>query len=157
MGLKSLRTAREMTQSRLAQISGVNFRSLQDYEQGHKSIGSASGEVLMRLASALGCSVEELLLADEIREAGAPVLAGNTITTEEINGQSFYSKQYGITGQWVCCGNRIAILFCHEGNRYLLPFSAIFKRELIPLLKSAAVMLMEEAIEETAFRQFVVR
>ena len=157
MSLKRLRTARKMTQSRLAQASGVNFRSLQDYEQGHKPIGSASGEVLIRLASALGCSVEELLLADEIRDVGSPVLDGNTMTTEEINGLSFRCEEYGVMGQWVCSDDRIAVLFYYEGRRYLLPFKAVFKRELIPWLKAAAELQMEEAIEDAVFLQLAER
>ena len=45
-------------------MSGVNFRSLQDYEQGHKKLTSASGDVLLRLSTVLGCSMEDLLLDD---------------------------------------------------------------------------------------------
>ncbi len=157
MSLKDFRTARKITQSRLAQISGVNFRSLQDYEQGHKPLSSAGGEVLLRLASALGCSVEELLLADEIKNAGSPVLPGNTMTTEEISGHSFFCDQYGVMGQWICSDDRIAILFYFEDRQYLLPFRAIFKKELIPWLKSAAVLLMEEAIEDTEFLKLAAR
>ena len=78
MSIKGFRVAGKMTQSMLAQKSGVNFRSLQDYEQGHKPLSSASGDVLLRLASTLGCSVEQLLLSDEIRNIGAPVLPANT-------------------------------------------------------------------------------
>ena len=157
MGLKCFRTGRKMTQSALAKASGVNFRSLQDYEQGHKPIGSAGGEVLLRLASSLGCSVEELLLADEIRNVGAPVLPENTMTTEEISGLSFCCEQYGVMGRWVCGGGRIAVLFYYEGRQYLLPFSAVFRSELIPWLKAAAELQMEEAIEDTVFLQFAAR
>ena len=157
MSLKEFRTAGKMTQSMLARTSGVNYRSLQDYEQGHKPTGSASGEVLLRLSASLGCSVAELLLADEIRKTGGPVLAGNTMTTEEINGLPFCCEQYNVMGQWVCSNDRIAILFYYEGNRYLLPFRAIFKHELIPWLKDAAVLMMEEAIEDTVFSQMTAR
>ena len=157
MSIKGFRVAGKMTQSMLAQKSGVNFRSLQDYEQGHKPLSSASGDVLLRLASTLGCSVEQLLLSDEIRNIGAPVLPANTITTEEINGQTFFCEQYGVTGQWVCCDAHIAILFYHDGRQYLLPFSAVFKRELIPWLKEAAIMMIEEAIEDAAFEELTAR
>ena len=157
MGLKQLRTAAKMTQSTLAKTSGVNFRSLQDYEQGHKPLLSAGGEVLLRLASALGCSVEELLLSDEIREAGAPLLAGNTMTAEEISGRAFHCELYDVTGKWVCSSGHIAILFYYEGNRFLLPFRAIFKKELISWLKAAAVMQMEDAIEDILFSKLAAR
>ena len=157
MSIKESRIAGNMTQSMLAQKSGVNFRSLQDYEQGHKPLSSASGDVLLRLASVLGCSVEQLLLSDEIRKIGAPVLPANTMTKEAINGQTFFCEQYGVTGQWVCSDEHIAILFYHDGIRTLLPFSAIFKRELIPWLKAGAVMMIEEAIEDAAFEKLTAR
>ena len=62
MGLRELRKNRNLTQRELAQMSGVNFRSLQDYEQGHKKLSSASGDILLRLSTVLGCSMEELIL-----------------------------------------------------------------------------------------------
>ena len=50
MSLRELRKQRKLTQKELAQMSGVNFRSLQDYEQGHKKLTSASGDILLRLS-----------------------------------------------------------------------------------------------------------
>ena len=157
MDMKGFRKAGQLTQSMLAQTSGVNFRSLQDYEQGHKPLRSASGDVLLRLSTALGCSVEELLLSDEIKAAGSPLLPGNTIPAEEINGRTFMCRLYGVQGKWVCSDGYIAVLFYYEGCRYLLPFRAIFKSELVRWLKEAAVMMMEEAIEETRFGQLAAR
>ena len=45
MGLRELRKRNHLTQKELAQKSGVNFRSLQDYEQGHKKLTGASGDI----------------------------------------------------------------------------------------------------------------
>ena len=61
MSLKNIRERAGLKQSELATISGVNLRSLQDYEQGHKAISSAKGETLFRLSLALGCSIEDIL------------------------------------------------------------------------------------------------
>ena len=61
MELKELREKAGLKQSELAAISGVNLRSLQDYEQGHKSLLSAKGETLLRLGMSLGCTVEDIL------------------------------------------------------------------------------------------------
>lgn len=36
MGLKELREERGFSRRKLAERSGVNLRSIQDYEQGHK-------------------------------------------------------------------------------------------------------------------------
>ena len=38
MGLKELREERGFSRRKLAERSGVNLRSIQDYEQGHKKI-----------------------------------------------------------------------------------------------------------------------
>ena len=64
MGLREIRKSRNITQKELAKRSGVNFRSLQDYEQGHKKLSSASGDIIMRLSTVLGCTAEDLLLED---------------------------------------------------------------------------------------------
>ena len=61
MTLKDMRILKGLSQAELAALSGVNLRSLQDYEQGHKSIASAKGETLLRLSKALGFSIENLL------------------------------------------------------------------------------------------------
>ena len=74
MGLSEIRKNRKLTQKELAQRSGVNFRSLQDYEQGHKKLTSASGDILLRLSTVLGCTVEDLLMDDF---AGASLLPSN--------------------------------------------------------------------------------
>ncbi len=67
MNLKEMREKSGLKQTELAAISGINLRSLQDYEQGHKSLNSAKGETLLRLSVALGYSVEEILCGDTIR------------------------------------------------------------------------------------------
>lgn len=61
MGLKELRIQAGLTQSQLATYSGVNLRSLQDYEQGHKTLASAKGETLYRLSQVLGYNMNALL------------------------------------------------------------------------------------------------
>ncbi len=59
--LKRLRTAYGCTQSELAELSGVSLRSVQMYEQHNKDINKASVQTVLRLAKALGCTVEELI------------------------------------------------------------------------------------------------
>ncbi|MDO4961670.1 MAG: helix-turn-helix transcriptional regulator [Eubacteriales bacterium] len=61
MTLKDMRTNCGISQAELARISGINLRSLQDYEQGHKPIEGARGETLYRLSMALGVSIESIL------------------------------------------------------------------------------------------------
>ena len=61
MELRKMRETSGLTQAELSRISGVNLRSLQDYEQGHKPIQSAKGETLLRLSRALGYTIEDIL------------------------------------------------------------------------------------------------
>ncbi len=60
--IKRKREASGMSQSQFAEMSGVNLRSLQDYEQGRKPMTSVKGEVLYRISTALDCSMEDLIL-----------------------------------------------------------------------------------------------
>ena len=59
--LKLLREESGISRKELAQKCGISFRTLQDYEQGHKDIFSAKAETLFRLSRALDCGMEELL------------------------------------------------------------------------------------------------
>lgn len=59
--LKRIRHDAGMSQSQLAQASGVSLRMIQAYEQGSKDVNRADGLRLYHLAQALSCTVEELL------------------------------------------------------------------------------------------------
>ena len=59
--LKSIRLDKKISQSKLAELSGVNVRLIQDYEQGHKPINNAKAITVYRLAEALNCTVGDLL------------------------------------------------------------------------------------------------
>lgn len=59
--LKRIRTAYGCSQRALAEMSGVNLRSIQMYEQRNKDINKAQSESLYRIAKALGCTMEDLL------------------------------------------------------------------------------------------------
>ena len=59
--LKLLRQQNALTQSELAEISGVPLRTIQQYEQRQKNINKAQVEYLDMLSSALYCSIEQLM------------------------------------------------------------------------------------------------
>ena len=59
--LKENRERAGLTQKELSERSGVNIRTIQDYEQGRKLINKAQGLSLYRLANALNVTIEELL------------------------------------------------------------------------------------------------
>ena len=58
--LQEYRKRMKLTQSELADISGVNIRTLQQYELGTKSIKKAAAESVVALADALHCSPKDL-------------------------------------------------------------------------------------------------
>ena len=59
--LKRIRNDKGLSQGKLSEISGVNTRMIQYYEQGVKDINKAQGLTLQALANALECSIEDLL------------------------------------------------------------------------------------------------
>jgi DNA-binding transcriptional regulator YiaG len=55
------RTKAGLSQSQLAEKSGVSVRVLQNYEQGERDLAKAAAGTVVRLAQAVGVTVEELL------------------------------------------------------------------------------------------------
>lgn len=64
LNLKKLRNKSGLSQSQLAEKSGVNVRMIQHYEQGQKPINNAEAMTVYKLAQALDCTVEDLLEID---------------------------------------------------------------------------------------------
>ncbi|MBQ1628813.1 MAG: helix-turn-helix transcriptional regulator, partial [Treponema sp.] len=50
-----------LTQKELSELSGVNLRTLQQYETGAKDINMASGKSINALALALNCNFYEVM------------------------------------------------------------------------------------------------
>jgi len=59
--LREIRKARGFTQQQLSEASGVTLRMIQLYEQRQNDISKAQVTVVLALAKALGCDVEDLL------------------------------------------------------------------------------------------------
>ena len=59
--LKKHRMAAGLSQSQLANTTGLNVRTLQHYEQGTKDINAAKLSTILKLCNALNCSLRELL------------------------------------------------------------------------------------------------
>ena len=145
MGLRELRKRNHLTQKELAQKSGVNFRSLQDYEQGHKKLTGASGDILLRLTTVLGCTLEDLLIDDT---EGAALLPSNRVDVSTIQSQRYVCEKYQTAGRWVCSNGKVATMFYYDGKQYVLPFEAVFTPVMLPCLMQAATLQMEAKIEE---------
>ena len=59
--LASLRKKAGMSQNDLAVASGVSKRTIQQYEQGQKSINQASVSTIEKFARVLGCDISDLM------------------------------------------------------------------------------------------------
>ena len=59
--LKQYRQRAGLSQSQLAEESGVPLRTIQQYEQRQKNINKAQAEYLDMLSNALNCSIEQLI------------------------------------------------------------------------------------------------
>lgn len=59
--LKELREAKGLTQSELAEKAGVPVGHIQKYETGERDLNKAQGIILLKIAQALDCAIEELI------------------------------------------------------------------------------------------------
>lgn len=59
--LKAIRESKGLSQAKLSEISGVNIRMIQHYEQGYKDINKAQAITLYQVANALDCKIEDIL------------------------------------------------------------------------------------------------
>lgn len=59
--LKNRRTQLGLSQQELADLSGVPFRTIQQYEQRQKNIAKANAEYLTMLSRALSCNADDLI------------------------------------------------------------------------------------------------
>ena len=59
--LKFMREDKNLSQSELAEKSGVSLRTIQAYEQGYKDINKAQVVTVLQLAEALECDVYEII------------------------------------------------------------------------------------------------
>ncbi len=59
--LKAMRLKTGLSQSKLAKLSGVNIRMIQQYEQGAKNINNAAALTIYHLSTVLNCKMEDLI------------------------------------------------------------------------------------------------
>ena len=59
--LGHIRAIKRISQSKLAELSDVNLRMIQYYEQGMKDINKAQAMTLYKIAQVLECTIEDLL------------------------------------------------------------------------------------------------
>ena len=61
MSLKTIRENRHLTRLQLSNLSGVNIRTIEAYEQGNKDLNNAKIKTLLKICQALECELEDIL------------------------------------------------------------------------------------------------
>lgn len=59
--LKKLRICRGFTQDSLAELSGVNIKSIAAYEQNPQKLSNASVSTIIKLSDCLCCDIEDII------------------------------------------------------------------------------------------------
>lgn len=67
-GLKKMRNSAGLSQSQLAEASGVSLRTIQAYECGSKNINAAKLVNLLKLCNAMGCELSAIVTDEETLE-----------------------------------------------------------------------------------------
>ena len=138
-GLKELREERGFSRRKLAERSGVNLRSIQDYEQGHKKISSAKSETVYRLSLALGCSADELLELEIVSKKCVETKSEERLQKyhkslqdmkQKIVEQTIYSEKYHVYGKWILNGKIAYWDLCMRGSLYRFHFRLYLVKRL---------------------------
>ena len=162
MGLKELREEKGFSRRELAERSGVNLRSIQDYEQGHKKISSAKSETVYRLSLSLGCLADELLEVEFLSTESVEKKSEERLKKyynslqnmkRKIEEQTIYSEKYHIYGKWIVNGKNCFLGFMYEGEFIQIPFQAVFCEKTMPWLVDAAIVELEDRIEYIILNQ----
>ena len=66
--LQEIRKQKGLSQKKLGELSNVNYRTIQFYEQGLKDINGARLKTLLDLSIVLDCKVSQLLTDEELKE-----------------------------------------------------------------------------------------
>lgn len=59
--LKERRQAEGLTQTQLAERTGITLLMIRKYEQGQRDINKAQCNTVLRLAKALNCTIEDII------------------------------------------------------------------------------------------------
>lgn len=66
--LKKARLCKGYTQESLAELSGVNIKSIAAYEQNPEKLTNASTATVIKLANSLGCDIYDIINFDVIED-----------------------------------------------------------------------------------------
>lgn len=128
--LKNKRENLGLSQKEFAEKSGINLRTLQDYEQGRKPLSSVKGEVLYRISTALDCDMEDLIV--------------ETVYPEEDSQGRIYKYFVQFQELFKACGDTVP---SEEGKVIYTPFDDVF-RTLSVDCSSLLIPVINEAFNE---------
>lgn len=151
--LQQIREMRGLTRRELAEKSGVNYRSLQDYEQGHKEIASAKGDTLYRLSLALGCTIEnilELQLPNNSLYQRVWSYCG-IMAQEKLAEKTFFSKEYQTHIKLKMRAEGWMLIFCYRGELVQLPFAAKVTKETLPWMEDVVLLTVNSYLRSCTF------
>lgn len=156
MMLQQIRISKKLSRRELAKLTNISYRTIQDYEQGHKALSSAKGVTLYKLSLALGCSVEDLI-EDEIVSNSEKANPNNNSTLSKtiIESQKLYSHKYSICGRWKFINGGCYIEFLYGGDIVLLPFDGVFTEDTLKWLNDLAELIIEEYVENVEFDKLI--
>lgn len=66
--LKEMRQSRGLSQSQLAEKTGINVRTIQHYEQGSKIFDHARIDTILKICVALSCQLDDIIENPEYLE-----------------------------------------------------------------------------------------
>lgn len=77
--LQKLRLAAGLSQSQLAEKTGLNLRTLQHYEQGSKDLNAARLSTILKLCNALNCRLQDIITEPDTLELLADYESRGTV------------------------------------------------------------------------------
>lgn len=159
--LQQMRESKNLTQREFSEQSGVNLRTLQDYEQGHKKIASAKAETIFRMSTVLGCTMEDLLLFDsEFMQNQAIELNKSKVMErlwsyycllakekeDTVGVMKIFSSKYKVHGRIKRTIYGTYLLFGYNEEMIALPFDVKLTEKALPWIEDAAVLKIESYI-----------
>lgn len=161
MKLKELRESRGLTRKELPALTGMNLRSLQDYEQGHKSVLAMKGESLYRLSLALDCTMEDILDGcftdmDIYPQAGTQEWMDRNIR-RLLSYCRIFSEKYNIYGHWEPQESHCDLVFEYEGETVRIKTNAEFTSKTLLWLNRLAELKMENYVEQKQLDAFFAK
>ena len=134
MNLRTLRELKGISRKDLAELTGVSFRSIQDYEQGHKELSSAKAETILKMAKALDCTMEDLI-SDVDLSCRKPSELGQPVWNSTENDDAVFESVSGGEARYTLMhkGQQVAELLMEPVTGALVAVTRVMDERLLPV------------------------